>query len=325
MNKNLLAQQVDVLRWSEKMEDIMYNSVNIAQFCLQQLLVDDADTFLDYIASQSELQNIFGNIQKIVDHFLKMQLNECNDGLRKKISQKIEQSETRTPVCLEKLNEKARKSEVSVSKEEELRVIESEMESLEEEQQSIHKKIQDLKMIQAKLSEYNIRQMEKNLKEFKIKVGQEKELYSKEERKEKQLAGELQLLIDTIPVLVTKIEDKSKDVIKTTADILDKKKESVSKKGERLHRLKRREQQYIECHKNSIKMYSDSKAHLSENEKIEGQIKTGHELSDNQKQLLDGIKNNFWQKMSEIEQLNHLLNDNISQVSFENINAKENV
>lgn len=315
MNKDLLAQQVDALRWSEKPEDIMYKIANVAQFCLQQLLVDDADAFLDYIASQSEIQRMFRSIQEMVELFLKMQLNECNDGLRQKISQKIEQSRTRTPVYLEKLNEKARKSEESVSKEEELRVIESEMESLEEEQQSIHKKIQDLKMIQTKLSEYNIGQMEKNLKEFKVKVEQEKELYSKEERKEKQLAEEMQLLIDTMPVLETEIEDKSRDVIQTTVSILNRKKESASKKRERLQKLKRKEQQYIECRNNSIKMYSDAKAYLSENERIADQTETEHGLSDNQKQQLDGIKKNFWQKMSEIEQLNHLLNDNVNLVS----------
>ena len=312
MNKDLLAQQVDALRWSEKPEDIIYNSVNIAQFCLQQLLADDANIFLDYIASQSEIQRMFGNIREMLEFFLNMYLNECNDSLKQKISKQMKQSRTRTPVYLQKLNEKAKKSEDAISKEEELQVIESETESLEEEQQSIQKKIQDLKMIQTKLSEYNIRQMEKNLKEFKIKVEQEKELYSKEERKEKQLAGELQLLIDTMPVLETEIEDKSKDVIQIAVDILDKKKESGSKKRERLQRLKQKEQQYIECRNDSIKMYSDAKAHLSENEKIAGQMETRYKFSDNQKQQLDQIKKNFWQNMSEIEQLNHLLNDNIN-------------
>lgn len=325
MNKDLLAQQVDALRWAEKPEDIIYKSANVVQFCLQQLLVDDVDVFLNYIASQSEIQHMFKNIQEMVEIFLKIHINECNDSLKQKISEKIEKSRIRTPIYLEKLNEKDRKSKELILKEKKLKEIENEIKILEEEQQSIDKKIQDLKMIQIKLSEYNIKQIEKDLKELKVRVEQEKELYSKEERREKQLGKELQVAIDSMQILEIEIDNKSKDIIQTTMSILSEKKESSSKKRERLQKLKQKEQEYIECYTNSIKMYSDAKAYLSENERIADQMKPEDIFSDNQKQQRNEIKKDFWQKMSEMEQLNHVLNDNINWTSYEKASTEEKV
>lgn len=301
MNKDLLDQQMKALRWSKESGEIVYNAANVIQFCIQQLLVDDAAVFFSYMEKQPEMQQLFGDIQEMMGRFLETNLEWCGESLKNRIVPKLEQAKAGTQTYLNIIRERSKKREEIVQREKALQAVERDVVQLQKELGLRNEQIQDLKNLQKELAGYHIQNLEEDVKELEKKVEHEKELYSLEEEKEKRLKEQVQSLKDSVASDRTQIEKQCVQMKQESTDLLNKKKESEIKKKERLQKLEQREREYIECWEEMAGINIGAKKHLTENEKVAEQMASVQIVSDAWMAQRNRIRNGLSRKLAEIE------------------------
>lgn len=230
MNKDLLDQQMKALRWSKESGEIVYNAANVVQFCLQQLLVDDAAVFFSYMEKQPEMQQMFVDIQEMTGRFLETNLEWCGESLKNRIVPKLEQARAGTQTYLNKIRERSKKREEIVQREKALQAEERDVVQLEKGLELRNEQIQDLTSLQEELADYHMQNLEEDVKELEKKVEHEKELRSLEEEKEKRLKEQVQSLKDSIASYRTRIEKQCVQMKQESTDLLNKKRSLKSKK-----------------------------------------------------------------------------------------------
>lgn len=272
MNQDLLEQQVKALRWSKGSGEMVYNAANVVQFCLQQLLQDDAAAFSSYMEKQPEARQMFGDIQKMAERFLEKNLEECTGSLKNRIAPKLEHAKAGTQNYLGQISEMEKRHEGIAQAEETLQDLEHDVAMLEKELDSINEWVRELTKLQEKLSGCPIQQLEQDVEELEKKIAHEKEALNLEEKKEKRLNEQVQALKNHISAQRIQIEEQCGRMLQESSDILKRKKASENNKKEHLQNLKQREREYLACWGTFENICTEAKSHLTENEKTAEQM-----------------------------------------------------
>lgn len=309
MNKELLVQQVDALRLSKEPGAVTFFAVNAAQFCLRQLLLDDAAAVSAYVEARPQAQRMFETIQRMTGQFLEKNLDGYGEALKNRIYPKLEQAKTGTQNYLDNLAKKRQAREEIVRYEQVLQTAADDVARLEKELEDRKEQIRQLAELQTELCKYPILQMETDIKERWDKLESEKQRRSLEEAKEKRLEGQLQPLSDVIRAGEARIKEQCGCMRRLSGDILNKKKDFAGKKRERLQKLEQREREYRACQEACAGVPARAKEHFAGNDKVTGQMDSVQAISDAWKEQCEELRHSASQKIIGLEELHVFLKE----------------